>query len=1217
MFLSWVSKCELLQAPPEAHVLKGFNEGCQRGICSMVVGFLSASPPETPQGEGTPPPPPMSVLTTPTHVRWSMEAIGHSFALGIEDSDVILGAIRVYEQWLGVSSTDARLKCMQVQGQEFIRDLLGHMSLLFEDKEVHRSKPELIAKHAQLCLTVLDLYSLVGRKRASQLTPATWDHFLRLLLGVTDCVLHGSKHTLASSLCAPLIRVILEQFIISLRITGVKGELWNMLLKFCRRWLHRKAVIEQWHAVSLALTKHLLVRINPTAQSSTASTTISIAWADRRSTSLELDSPLLAYAWYRIMRVIGHPSLFVDPDVYLAAITGVRQLAEVLSYAKPATTSSSPTTPVATEAQLPDVNTILRILGPWLFDASLNRTHLERFALCRAEAIRCLGWLLCHHGVGRTKQISWPFTIRALIAIQKALLDEDEVLVAAAVVSCSRIFGTHGTHTLRGVGVLAGSFHHAIDHVLRLSVSKQPQRKESGNNNPSSPRSSKRGSMTSLDDPALAPLSIGGVAVTALRRACIEACSSLLTIHSHYPLSITKQVEKRLVPPELESTPGLYSTLPRYQSSNMAMWQLTIAVQKEALFWSMGLASTRNSQVPQTITTICSFLTKVPSRWKPAVLFTALECLRYLTIVSEHLYKHVFSSCVFLISCVCEFMATNAQILRSTRSPPAYLDQLIASATSCLLEWVVTTPQLLSKAQIMVKVIATTVDAADFRMEFMPVTPHVDDATRQSAQHLLEYLIKHHAQGSNCNEGKMTYDHETVHYTWNRQTIVSIREANDNVHVTLRDSSGCYQWQAHPQYFPSKLSNQGTTTPFKVTAESTSPTHNANGALVKMDSERTDPLLRSLRKNASNLTHWTSDELWEGNSGKFAEPSFKSHESQVELFASLLEKQSKAFMEYDVQVSQTQPLVAPPSALTTTHQARRLLSQLGFIAIASWGSLLPLACSSQLLQDLQALDRLPTRETYEIGIAYCRNQPSRVGIDVIELVTTQACSPAYSAFVGTMGSIVHANSYGGFLGYMDREKGQKSLVYSQHNYEVAFYVPTLAADHAAVLDKAEVLILWNECQQNYRPGSALWASAYKLPHPKASVYIIIDPLDEGLFCVRISAHGSAFESNGSDNGSDTDDTFSGRVLGPLQDGMVVGSEWLGPLIRQTALNAVHVHRLHLRYKHSLGLSSQSPIRPQEKRTKLISAIVSQHMEPMLPGEFYSSLFVPSENVAVE
>ncbi|RHY71901.1 hypothetical protein DYB38_004290 [Aphanomyces astaci] len=1015
MFLTWVSKCELLQAPPEAHILKGFNEGCQRGICSMVVGFLSNTSEQQSSTEvaASPLPPSMSV-------------------------------------------------------------------------------------------------------RGTQLTAATWDHLLRLLLGITDCVLHGSKHTLALSLCAHLFRVTLEQFILSLHVTGVKGELWNMLLKFCRRWLHRKAVIEQWHKASLALTQHLMERLHAPPPSSSDHATppppsVSIKWVDNAHvTCFELASPLLAYAWYRVMRVIGHPSLFVDPDVYLAAIVRCLRCCapQVLSLAKPASTPAPPKPP-----QLPDVNTILRILGPWLFDASLNRTAAPRFALCRAEAIRCLGGLLCRHGIGRTKQVSWPFTIRALMAIQKALLDTDEVR----------------------------------EFMCSLTVTKTavaPSRKDS--------LVDKRSSMASdLDSSAAVPAAVGGVAVTVLRRACIEACSSLLTIHSHYPV--------------------------------------------------------------RTITT-----TFHDSRWKPAVIFTALECLRYLTIVSEHLFKHVFSSCVFLISCVCEFMAANAQVLRATRSPPPYLDQLIASATSCLLEWVVTTPQLLSKAQVMVKVIATTVDAADVHVDFPATTPHADHATRQSAQHLLEYLVKHHAHG-NVDGAKQTYDPAAVHYTWNLHTVLSILETTDYVQLTLRDSSGCYQWRTQPQYVPSKLATLASAPPSPPPAQSHPSQHapTPTSTPVSPLEANPDPLLRSLRKNAASLTSW-STEGWEGNSGgKHAtDASAMRHEAQVTLFQSLLQSQSNDFVQHR-RVATVNLLEPPPPAQSTTHIARRLLSQLGFLSVASWGSLLPLLPSSgQLIKDLQALDRLPTRETYEIGIAYVVNQPSRAGYDVVNLVTTSTCSDAYLGFLATMGSAVDAHSYGGFLGYLDRNLPvSQALVYAQHNYEVAYYVPTLG--HASVLDKAEVLIVWNECQQNYRPGTALWASAYNLPRPKACVTIVIDPLDDGLFCVRICVDGSAFDLSNGDATRAADDTFSGRVLGPLQDGMVVGSEWLGPLIRQTALNAVHVHRLHLRYKHSLGLSSQSPIRPQEKRTKLIAAIAKQYMDPMLPGDFYSALFVPDKGAVHE
>jgi len=156
MFLPWVGKCELLQSPPEAHVLKGFNERCQRGICTMVVGFLGTQSAMETNSNGSQEnnENAMEVLSTPTHMKWAMEALGHSFALGMDDGEVIYGAIRIYEKWLGLSAVDARPKCMMKEEQEFIQDLIGHMSMLFDDRT---EKQELfLAKQVSLCQKYCD-----------------------------------------------------------------------------------------------------------------------------------------------------------------------------------------------------------------------------------------------------------------------------------------------------------------------------------------------------------------------------------------------------------------------------------------------------------------------------------------------------------------------------------------------------------------------------------------------------------------------------------------------------------------------------------------------------------------------------------------------------------------------------------------------------------------------------------------------------------------------------------------------------------------------------------------------------------------------------------------------------------------------------------------------------------------------------------------------------
>jgi hypothetical protein len=82
---------------------------------------------------------PLSVLPSGHHIRWSMEVLGHAFALPMEDSDVINGSLDIYRKWLGVAddAKDQRPACMQKVEQTFIQDMLGQMTLLFEERSAN------------------------------------------------------------------------------------------------------------------------------------------------------------------------------------------------------------------------------------------------------------------------------------------------------------------------------------------------------------------------------------------------------------------------------------------------------------------------------------------------------------------------------------------------------------------------------------------------------------------------------------------------------------------------------------------------------------------------------------------------------------------------------------------------------------------------------------------------------------------------------------------------------------------------------------------------------------------------------------------------------------------------------------------------------------------------------------------------------------------------
>ena len=115
-------------------------------MCSMVVSSLTETNVDT-----------LTVLPSGHHIRWAMEVLGHSFALPMEDSDVIAGSLSIYQRWLGVddettSGRDQRPVCMQKVEQTFIQDMLGQMTLLFEERPKEDGSVEKnMATHVNLC----------------------------------------------------------------------------------------------------------------------------------------------------------------------------------------------------------------------------------------------------------------------------------------------------------------------------------------------------------------------------------------------------------------------------------------------------------------------------------------------------------------------------------------------------------------------------------------------------------------------------------------------------------------------------------------------------------------------------------------------------------------------------------------------------------------------------------------------------------------------------------------------------------------------------------------------------------------------------------------------------------------------------------------------------------------------------------------------------------
>lgn len=209
----------------------------------------------------------------------------------------------------------------------------------------------------------------------------------------------------------------------------------------------------------------------------------------------------------------------------------------------------------------------------------------------------------------------------------------------------------------------------------------------------------------------------------------------------------------------MHGIPGLLSTLPKYTSSHvvailvntlkietdstnqqMLLWMLMVAIQQEAAYWLDGMAATRNTQLPLTILMMSTVITKA-GRYKAPVLFTCFECLRHLSLVGDELFTHASSTVVHLVNSCCDFVIASSSG-RSSRAP--YFAELLDVAYQCITEWVVAAPMLLSKPQVLAKVISTVINQTD-RSSRTHHSKRSNIPIRSPSDKLLNMLMKHHA----------------------------------------------------------------------------------------------------------------------------------------------------------------------------------------------------------------------------------------------------------------------------------------------------------------------------------------------------------------------------------------------------------------------------------------------------------------------------------------
>ncbi len=123
--------------------------------------------------------------------------------------------------------------------------MFNHFSLLFqpqagEEEQKDVGGESLLNHHVRLCENVLEIYANVGSE--VPLKEDTWEHLLKVVLGITDSLLgqpKGSDH-LAERLCPSLLKVLFSLWLRS----GMIGVMWDNLRDLIWHWRHRMPAIK-------------------------------------------------------------------------------------------------------------------------------------------------------------------------------------------------------------------------------------------------------------------------------------------------------------------------------------------------------------------------------------------------------------------------------------------------------------------------------------------------------------------------------------------------------------------------------------------------------------------------------------------------------------------------------------------------------------------------------------------------------------------------------------------------------------------------------------------------------------------------------------------------------------------------------------------------------------------------------------------------------------
>ncbi|EFC50362.1 rap/ran GTPase-activating protein [Naegleria gruberi] len=1185
MLLGWIDELGLIQSDPTKNILKTFPLDVKRVVISSIVDYFNNQNNTAKNG-----------LSTTAHVEWVMEVVGHAFQLPIADHQTIDRAINVYNKWL--FEENQRPIPLQENLQYFVQQIFNHFSLLFEERGPESGATggqEERKHHIHLCNRVLDIFLQMGLK-GDMLEEVTWNHILKIILGITDSTLRGKRGL--PELSYGLLKVLFELWLCSLSDDKV---MWRHLQEHGILWSKNNATINQWNSVCIGLTSRV---INLLYGPSEGTSVVRIQWeglnaknnpnpnVGNSTTELDLPDEYVYYAWNQFLHIIGNPNKLVDPEIHLKAFQGIEVITHSLAYV-----GTDPPIKQLKEQKVdfripyaPDANSILDIFGPWYFEA-VFRENASNFNQGRAVAYSALCKIFCRKGGS-------PIHTRYLSLFYKALCqgleDEDPIVVIAILLGSKKIFCYE---ELVGSHILIRYYTKVCDKIL------------GGTGN--SVKDSSQNSKYNIE----------------VRQACITIIGSLICFPNHFS---SPNIQKTTSDQEIINQSTVYQEL-KFQIQTIlqkalksernpknlqyVIWAIVVLIYEEIDHNAeIAIVFIRNM-----LDIVKTYAPKPLKEYPPEVFIAIYEALSSLTNLYPKLAEAepmISREIVFQLSTI---IPMQVALLKQNQTSAKLIEETFYS----MADWVMCGPSVIISNKESITKVIFAIDqglnivkhvgvpggvSAGVESPTATVNPRAsttgqaitssstsfskDDIEniKISAEFVVSHLMNHvsHFPITNNNaaltatlseESQCLDDLEPENsnyvrfYIYDNQFIISLIEqpnekGGPGVTMIMRDLTGKYSWDSRVLYGEvpkpySELEERGCYTG-----------SNIENLLGKTQEAET---------NSTLMQYSIERPLKDRDTVSLFSDLIEEEEDNENLFLQTIDN------EYTVlDVSCREPnLRYKYGGDCKASMSRLLLSTMGLVHIALTSRFVPLQSNSKLLRSLRNLDGTQPRETHKVGVVYVKEGQD----DQQDLFLNAEGSEQYTSFVKSLGWNVPLQEHLGFMGGLDKNgsTGTNAPYYADYRTELMFHVPTMMPNNSKDpqqihkkrhVGNDHVNIIWSEHTRDYYRNTII--SQFNFVH------IVLYPLNrnhKGLLRVDVMVKERTYP-----------------VFGPVLDGMILSEKVAGALIRMTALNGSRISR-----SKSTGI-----MRPYLQRKSLIAELAQRYKATVETDKYYCSLFVSKE-----